>query len=105
MDTVTAHSKMLCNLCNQIVAPSEIFLAVVQSSCLAQQMADLSYDVLWSGHLLSLRLLSCLSGILRIDMSIGAQAEVFNPQIQYLSESFPDIRDSVLGSVQSWPAG
>ena len=49
----TAHFKMLCNLCNQTVTPSERFLVAVQSSCLAQQMADLSYHVPWSRHLVS----------------------------------------------------
>ena len=37
-----AHYKMLCNLCNQNATPSERFLTAVQSSCLAQQMADLN---------------------------------------------------------------
>ena len=47
-----AHYKMLCNLCNQNATPSERFLNAVQSSCLEQQMADLSYHVPWSRHLL-----------------------------------------------------
>ena len=93
-----AHYKMLCNLCNQNATPSELFLTAVQSSCLAQQMADLSYHVQWSRHLLS-----CLCGILGADLLIGARAVVFNPHFRYFFS--PDVRDSELGSIQSWPAG
>ena len=92
-----AHYKMLCNLCNQNATPSERFLTAVQSSCLAQQMADLSYHVPWSRHLLS-----CLCGILGADLLIGARAVVFNPHFRYFFS--PDVRDSELGFVQSWPA-
>ena len=89
---------MLCNLCNQNVTLSGRFLTAVQSSCLAQQMADLSYHVLWSRHLLS-----CLCCILGADLLVGAGAVVFNPHLQYFFS--PDVLDSELGSIQSWPAG
>ena len=61
-------------------------------------MADLSYHVPWSRHLLS-----CLCGILGADLLIGARAVVFNPHFRYFFS--PDVRDSELGSIQSWPAG
>ena len=61
-------------------------------------MADLSYHVLWSRHLLSF-----LCGILGADLLVGARAVVLNPHFLYFFS--PDVRDSELGSVQSWPAG
>ena len=80
-----AHYKMLCNLCNQNATPSELFLTAVQSSCLAQQMADLSYHI-WSRHLLS-----CLCSILGADLLRGGRTVVFNPHFLYFS---PDVWDS-----------
>ena len=53
--------------------------------------------------MLSFHLLSCLCGILGADLLIGAQAVVFNPQFEYFFS--PDVKDSELDSVQSWPAG
>ena len=86
--------------CNQTVTPSDLIWALsdsVQSSCLAQQTADLSYDVLWSRHFLS-----SLSGIQGANLLIGARAVAFN--LHFQSIFTPDVRDSELGSVQSWPA-
>ena len=92
-----AQYKMLCNLrlCNQTASP---FLTALQSSCLAQQMADLSDHVPWSRYLLS-----CLCGILGADLLVGAPAVVFNPHFRYFFS--PDVLDSELGPIQSWPAG
>ena len=65
---------------------------------MAQQTADLSYDVLWSRHFLS-----SLSGIQGANLLIGARAVAFN--LHFQSIFTPDVRDSELGSVYSWPAG
>ena len=48
-----AHYQMLCSLCHQAAVPSELFLAAVLSSCLAQQRADLEYHVPWFAHMSS----------------------------------------------------
>ena len=88
-----AHYKMLCALCNQSETPTERFLSAVQSSCFAQQTADLSHHVPWSSHLLS-----CLRRILGADLLIGAQAVVFNPHFQLFFS--PEANDLELGGVK-----
>ena len=88
---------MLCALCNQSETATERFLSAVQSSCLAQQTADLSHHVPWSR-----RLLSCLRRLIGADLLIGARAVAFNPHFQHFVS--PDAIDMELGGVQSWPA-
>ena len=59
-------------------------------------MADLSFHVLWSRHLLSF-----LRGFLGANLPFGAPAVAFNPHCHF--RYF--YRDSELGSTQPWPAG
>ena len=59
-------------------------MTAVQSSCLAQQRADLSYHVPWSRNLLS-----CLCSILGSDLLIGARDVVFNPRCGTFGTSSP----------------
>ena len=72
-------------------------MSAVQSTCFAQQTANLSHHVSWSRHLLS-----CLRRILGADLLIGARAVVFNPHFQHFFS--PEAIDLELGGVQFWPA-
>ena len=89
---------MLCALCSQSETSTERFLSAVQSSCFAQQTADLNHwhQVPWSRHFLN-----CLRGILVADLLIWSRALAFNPPFQHLFS--PDAIDLELGGVQSWP--
>ena len=93
-----AYYKMLCALCSQSETSTEGFLSAVQSSCFAQQTADLNHwhQVPWSRHFLN-----CLRGILVADLLIWSRALAFNPPFQHLFS--PDAIDLELGGVQSWP--
>ena len=85
---------MLCNLSKR----TESFLTAVQSSCFAKQKADLSYHLLWI-----CQLLSCLCGNLRADLLVSARTVESYPRFKCFYSA--NVRDSGLGSVQSWPAG
>ena len=56
LDISIIRCSVLCALCNQSETPTERFLPAVQSSCFAQQTADLNHHVLWSRRLLSCHL-------------------------------------------------
>ena len=73
-------------------ADDEKTLDAISKSCVSQRIADQSYAVPWSRHLLA-----CLHKLTAAKVLVGARAVVWNPHFPEFSS--PDPNDTIFGSV------